>query len=243
MSAGPKFIVSHTTGIDQRDYLEGVSALRQHLVRYGVDEADFLAARYELLLVQIRQSSEGAIFRWKIVPLGGVVEYSEWGEEKAKTYKRPKSACSSNINDPRYVYRGMAWEEWQAIQKRGYIESNGSHNLDQKGLTFFGNAPTAEYYATNFAPFAYKPSLYRPGVVLAIPRELAMDHTDLPKKIPPDEYAVEGKIPFDYITGIWFITPTRISYGYVEIIRKRDRVIDGSRSSPSVLDYAILCMK
>jgi hypothetical protein len=218
-------------------------ALLSYFTRYGKDEDEtpFMAARYEFFLEKIRKGWRGErVYDWQIVPLGGEVERDSFsGRPRAKLYGSPPSAVPSVPDDPALAYRGMSWEEWVFIQRSGYMQSTGSHNLDQQGLTFAGPADTAEYYATGFAPVAYKPAFARPGVVVAFPRALVMEHADFPAKIPAGEYAFRGRLSSDEIVAVWYMVPTRIRYGRLEIIASDERVTDGSRSSPSA-EYAVV---
>jgi hypothetical protein len=230
--------------VDAQTFNDAVKGLRLYFQRYGLeaDELPFVAARYEFVLRRVRPSLSEIIYEWQVVPLGGQVERDEYtGEPKAKRFPTPRVDVVEVVpNDPRLAYRGMAWEEWQFIREKGYIESSGSYNLDQPGLTFCGDAAMAEHYASSFAPLAYKPAWRRPGVVIAIPRGLVLHHDDVPDKIPPGECAVRGRLPADVIVAVWYLIPTRIRFGRIEVVEVRGRGIrEGSRSSPSV-SYVVL---
>lgn len=233
----------NAAGVDEATFDSAVRALRAYFKRYAdVDETPFVAARYEFVLRRVRPSWGETIYEWQIVPLGGEIEVDPYdGTPKAKRYPTPRKRMLDAVpDDPRLAYRGMSWEEWQFIRRHGYVESTGSHNLDQPGLTFCGDAATAESYASSFAPLAYKPAWRRPGVVIAFPRALALHHEDLPDKIPPSECAFRGRLPADEIVAVWYLIPTRIRFGSLEVIDTHGREVrEGSRSNPSV-SYVVL---
>jgi hypothetical protein len=223
-------------GAGSEEFRQGQNALDAYFRRYADDsEKRFAAARYEFHLRKVHPWWGETRYEFDIVPLDGK------SENGAKIYRRPSGAIDEVPDEPELAYRGMAWEEWQAIRKRGYIESTGSHNLDQKGLTFCGRAQEAEHYASGFAPLVYKPGHFRPGVVIAFPRRLVLHHSDLPSKIREGECAIKGRLPASEISGVWYLVPTRIKKGYLEVVvdARTGRVDSGSRSSPSVR-YAVL---
>jgi hypothetical protein len=199
-----------------------------------------MVVRYEFQLRRVSPYGE-RVFDWLVVPRGGEIEHDPYdGRPKAKLYPAPRTGVVDAVpDDPQLAYRGMAWEEWQFIRERGYVKSSGSHNLDQPGLTFCGDAQQAEYYASGFAPLAYKPAWRRPGVVIAIPRDLVLEHDDLPEKIPSGECAHRGRLPAAEIIDAWYLIPTRIGYGRLEVVETRRGIGEGSRLSPSV-SYVVI---
>jgi hypothetical protein len=234
----------NAANVDEATFDSAVKGMRLYFQRYGLDEDEmpFMAARYEFVLYRVRSGWGEIIYQWRVVPLGGDVELDEYdGTPKAKLYPPPRAAVIAAVpEDARLAYRGMAWEEWQFIRKQGYVESSGSHNLDQPGLTFCGDASSAEHYASGFAPLAYKPAQRRPGVVIAIPRSLVLHHDDWPEKIPAGECAHRGRLPANQIAAVWYLIPTRIRFGAIEVVDVQGKGIrEGSRSSPSVT-YVVL---
>jgi len=242
LRAAKRPVVENAAGVDDATFDSAVKGLRLYFQRYGLDEDEmpFMAVRYEFHLRRVSPYGE-RIFEWRVVPRGGEIELDEYdGQPKAKLYPTPRADVVDAIpDDVQLAYRGMAWEEWQFIREKGYVESSGSHNLDQPGLTFCGDASSAEYYASGFAPVAYKPAWRRPGVVIAIPRELVLHHDDWPEKIPAGECAHRGRLPADEIVAVWYLIPTRIRYGRLEVVETRRGISEGSRSSPSV-NYVVL---
>jgi hypothetical protein len=164
-------------------------------------------------------------------------------------FKTAKDAIDSIPNNPQWVYRGMSWEEWNYIRKKGQILSKGSYNIGQEGLTFYGNAETGLYYGSSFAPIAFKTSIKKPSVVIAIPKKFVMSHEDLPDKIPAGEYAHQGPLNASEIVGAWMLSPTKAKTGsidfYFEFTRKEGekdfspgKIKEGSRSNP-IIAYVV----
>ena len=214
--------------------------------------------RYDIELESVRNNYE-CIFTFKFVPKGN--GQPEIGGEDHPIYKgmptgwtvyrTPKDAIESIPHDKNLVYRGMSYEEWQFIKREGHIRSKGSYNIGQENLTFYGNAETALYYSNSFAPLQYMASFKKPGVVIAVPRKLVMDHEDRPHKIPGGEFAHEGPLDSSNIASAWMVVPTRSRAGSVDILfdwrrEKRDdqgnysdefyltKPREGSRHGPSI---------
>lgn len=142
------------------------------------------------------------------------------GKTGRKVYKRPKDALEDIPSDTNFAYRGMSWEEWQSIQRTGYIFSRGAYNLGQEEYTLFGKEPrTALHYASGFAPLQYQPSMRKPSVVIAIPKNLTLTHKEDPENIPDTELGVKGKLSKNHIEHAWLITPHKINKNaYMELV-------------------------
>ncbi len=145
------------------------------------------------------------------------------GGKSGKTiYKSPKDAIASIPPDPTLAYRGMCWEEWQSIQRSGFIMSNGTYNLgdEQSGLTCFApNPDSAVHYAHGFAPIQYQISQTKPGIVIAVPKEGLLTHEQYPEGVPRGELAARGKVPNTQIQHIWMMIATESSdKGFMEFI-------------------------
>jgi hypothetical protein len=75
--------------------------------------------------------------------------------------------------DPSLMYRGMSSGEYEAFKASGKIQTAGSHNIGsaQEGLTYFGADPRmAATYASDFAPWQYKPDFDKPAYVVVARR-------------------------------------------------------------------------
>lgn len=217
------------------------NALKTYFNRVDPNGLKFLSARVKFNVTKMKDSYEGMTFDVAFEPIGkrGSPEvlspdhtlYNYTISQKGspmtggRVYKKPKDAISEIPSDPRLVYRGMAWEEWQSIRRKGRIESSGHWNLgdEQVGLTMFGMDPsTALSYAHGFAPFAYNTSFKRPSVIIAIPKELTLGHEDDPKGIPKSERAVKGGLPADKIVAAWMLAPASAKMeGHLQLIIKR----------------------
>jgi len=191
------------------------------------DSRPYAAARFRAVLVRVYDDWRALRYEFRLVPHGA-------GHPVADT---------TIVDDPALAYRGMSWEEWQAALASGVIASLGTHNFDnQGGLTMFApSAGTAESYAGGFAPWMHQPAEGLLGVVVAVPRAGALTHGEYPG-VPSDELAFAHPVPVTDVRGVWFLVPTSIREGRLEVVVDRlgDRPpSDGSRISPSV-HYAIV---
>jgi hypothetical protein len=143
-------------------------------------------------------------------------------------------------DDPGLVYRGMSLAEWLAAKKNGVIRSRGEYNLGdtQVGWTCFADSfRTASHYASGFAPYDRESTRRYPAVIVAVPRE---DTVPAPQVGAGTEGEhVARAIPLDHVKGVWFLTPTKVGVGHLEVVVKRDyktgkeKLDDGSRCSPT----------
>ena len=69
----------------------------------------------------------GRVIHYDIIDRGKGV-----GKEGKKFYKSPKDAIEEISTNPVLAYRGMSWEEWQKIQRTGFIQSAGQHNFSSQ---------------------------------------------------------------------------------------------------------------
>lgn len=188
-----------------------------------------IKARYDFALMSDSSDYHGRTFRFAILPKDGVESYSRAYpgspslrprlDENDVNYalKTPPGSIGSKIPEIEgMIYRGMSWEEWQSIRKNCEIRSRGEWNIGQPDLTFFGDADTALYYATGFAPWMFKPSKQRPGIVIAIPRRYALSYKDS-SLIPESEFATRGGLSASVIERVWRIVPTEIRGGFQDI--------------------------
>ena len=206
-------------------------ALLDHMRQFGEDYRDFYAYRYVFALTKINKWGDMTL-TYEVRPRGAEIhtETDEFGPRVRYRFTGPKSV-DHIVPDSALVYRGMSWEEWQRIRRRGVIESSGTYNIGQEGLTFFGDADTAEYYASSFAPLQFKPGKTRPGVIIAIPRSLALGPED-DSRIPGGEYATNYPIPIDEVLAVWHLIPTETKVSWFELIvdPRRGTVKEGSAS-------------
>lgn len=214
-----------------------------------------IKARYDFSLMAFKKSGYDLKYTFAVKPRDGAETFSQWASwhrrprlhenEVSFAYDIPPGSLADVPEIDGMVYRGMSWEEWQSIRKHCAIRSRGEWNLGQDGLTFFGRAGTAQYYATGFAPWAFKPSKRRPSVVIAIPREYVLGWRD-DKRIPESEFAVLGTLPASKIAHAWRVVPTLIEGGYAEVMasswKDDTRIQTGSRSDVMVAEKAIVPM-
>lgn len=235
---------------------------KEALKNYFGGDLSNAAARYVFYLREIRDAYEVRL-RFDVIPKGGTPEVStpdnnvmhdfdvkhRGGMTGWNVYKNHKEALEEIPNNPALGYRGMSWEEWQYIRKKGHIQSKGTHNLGeiQEKLTFYGSADTAVYYSNGFAPLGYQSSQKRPSVVIAVSKDNLKDHNDHPG-IPQSELAHIGPLSANEIVGVWFMIPTRSKKGSLELVfrwvpEKEDhwdgtyvlgKQTEGSRSTPSI---------
>jgi hypothetical protein len=252
MLDGMKLLVSGAAGLPSEFVAQGAAVLRRWLTDRG--ELAVAAARYRLELAEPpRQTYKDTVWRWNIFPREGAVEVymTEWGGQRERTsWKAPKAgrALASYDTivtpDPALAYRGMAWEEWQSIRRTGFIQSRGGYNIGspQEGLTLFTADPgQAFHYASGFSVWAFAPSFRRPGVIVTIPKNLTFGAKDDPKALLSDERAFRGAVPASLIQNIWFVVPTEMRPGNVDIHELPDgRVYSGSASFTKANSYYVL---
>jgi hypothetical protein len=237
-------------------------ALAQYLQRYGNNlELKSSSKRFNYTLTKYQPDTyygNRFYFKYDAIDKGKgneeiITDKSDWryeydkdwnGKTNRKVYKTPKDAIESIPDNPSLAYRGMSWEEWQNIQKTGYVQSFGQHNFsNQTNLTFYGPKPaTGEAYAGGFAPKAYAPTPKKPGIVIAVPRNLLKTPKDNPN-IPNGELASEKPINAHNITNVWMLIVIKIKPGTFDLeIDRNGKVKEGSRSSIS-MSYAIRQLK
>jgi hypothetical protein len=195
------------------------------------DETKFNASRWSYHLIKASDNWNGKTYKFEILPKVG--RATRDNEKEQYIYKDPKGKSEIEGRNG-YVYRGMSWDEWLKTARSKELSSTGSHNIGQEGLTFYGSADTAEYYANGFAPYSFKPSINKPGVVIEIPRSAVMDSTEN-KKIPRGEFAHDGSLPISMISRKWKLLPVVIKPGYLDVnVDSRGKVSEGTRFAPSV---------
>jgi hypothetical protein len=234
-------------------------ALSKYFNRYKGPELQFASVRYAFHLKEIDKGwfeYDRYVFTYTpIEAKRGMPEIApkddyrfeidpNWsGKTDKKLYKTPKDAIESIPDDPSLAYRGISWEEWQNIRKTGVIRSQGGYNLQrQENLTFWSPKPdTAQFYSSGFAPMAYKATMTRPGVVIAVPRSLLKDHKHF--GIPPGELGHLGDMPLNKITDVWMLVVNKVKPGTFDLyVFKNGTVKEGSRSDVS-MGYAIRKLK
>jgi hypothetical protein len=186
------------------------------------DESEWVSNRYTFVLEKHRDGYGDDTYGFRIT-----------NKHAPEPIPAGQAVLDAIPNREGFVYRGMSAEEWNASIKSGVLQSLGSHNMDQDGLTFYGSADTAEYYSTGFAPFAYQTAPGRDGVVIEIPRNLVMDHTN-DSRIPQSEFAHAGSIPLSSVTSRYVMRATGFEDGMVESVYNGGKIYEGSRMSPSV---------
>lgn len=197
------------------------------------------AVRWKFILTRVDRESDGTYYRLLVEPVDGVMRPDDRGRRVA-TYRVPPGAIRDFTTDERLVYRGIAWEEWQSIRASCFIRSRGTLNIDQDDWTFFGRAETALTYASDYAPLAFRPTKNRPAVIIAIRRSLATSHADEPGIVPVDEWAVRGSLSASAIVGVWYVVPTYIRQGILDVVVHRNGVVSDGRTSGPMQSYAIV---
>jgi hypothetical protein len=252
MLDGMKLLVSGAAGLSPEVVAQGAAVLRRWLTDRG--ELAEAAARYRLeLAAPPRGTYTDTVWKWRIFPREGTVEVymTEWGGTREQTrWKAPKSGRRLEsydtivTADSLLAYRGMAWEEWQSIRRTGFIRSRGEYNIGtaQEGLTLFTADPGQAFnYAAGFATWAFAPSFRRPGVIVTIPKSLTFGAKDDPKALLSDERAFRGAVPANLIQNVWFVVPTEMRPGDVDIHELPDgRVYSGSASFTRANSYYVL---
>jgi hypothetical protein len=236
------FSITTKPGIDyDKDEVERILTVL-HSKPWG-DETKFNASRWAYRLIKIDDYWNEKTYRFEIYPKVGEPSkaepiYSIDIDKEQYKYKEP-SAKTEIMGREGFVYRGMSWDEWIKTVKSKQLYSSGTHNIGQDDLTFYGDVETAEYYANGFAPYSFKPTITKPGIVIEIPRSAVKDYTE-DNRIPKGEFAHAGRLPATIISRKWKLLPVLIKPGYLDIIvDNRGKISEGSRFSPSVSHAAI----
>lgn len=184
--------------------------------------AQFAARRYKFVVSRFSPEGSTVDLTVEIVPRGrGQVVTSEYGR-KSLVRSPPADAIPVShyldavTTDRNLVYRGIAWEEWAAIKKTGFVQSFGNYNIGQDNLTLWGDDfSTAAYYANGFAPWPYKPGFETPAVVIAAPKTFTIGHRDH-KEVPEGERATVGALPASALIDAWALLPIEIEFGSIK---------------------------
>ncbi|NLH78697.1 MAG: hypothetical protein GX465_16845, partial [Acidobacteria bacterium] len=117
-----------------------------------------------------------------------------------------------------YLFRGMSYEEFENINKSGFIKTLAEYNFDFQGdMTFFADDKgTASNYASGFAPWQYGPTIDKPAVMIKI-----RDPGNHEPGATEGEIGIKGKIPADLIEEVYFGHPVSMTQGYTEIINDK----------------------
>jgi hypothetical protein len=245
--------------LEQPDPAKFEQFCRQAFMQYFGPDFQNAVARYDFVYTGVRDGYGEVILNFNLVPKGkstpelatpdndlyDFYQQHNQGRTGYNLFKTAQDAIEAIPDDPQSVYRGMAWEEWQYINRTGHVLSKGAYNIGQEGLTFYGDAGTALSYGSGFAPLAFKTSVKRPSVVIAIPRSLVMGHEDMPDKIPQDEFAHKDQLDSSHITAAYMLSPTKSKAGQIEFVFHWMRspngnefipseVREGSRSNPTI---------
>ncbi len=201
---------SSKSGID-----EARDVLYYYLKNYFPEIKDVLertGKRFKFKLIKSTSDKFEDYFQFEIEPKATKhlkdAPADEFGETKYVEYKNPSQAISEIPADPSLAYRGMSFEEWENIKKHGFIKSIGAYNIGkgQAGYTFFADNPgTALMYSNSFAPWIFKISHNKPGVVIAIDKRNLLSSENDPKAIPEGELATRELVPVSDIKKIWFV--------------------------------------
>jgi hypothetical protein len=232
--------VVNSADVDAETWALALDGLRYYFTRFNDDITRNFAARYEFDLVKVNEGYGEQRFDWHYTPREMLRQFGPQkypGDRPRGVFKVPKErVLEDNWNPPQndeWAYRGMSWEEWKAIRKSGFIQSRGTHNIGQPGMTLFAeDGGTARHYATSFAPIGYQPGKRKPGVIIAVPREMTLPSNEkdwisgsgtTPKDqglISAGERGVQGRLPLDVIQAVWYAIPTEGRGGSLELVHR-----------------------
>ena len=158
--------------------------------------------------------------------------------EVYKVYQPPAVFSTRVKQDVGLAYRGMSWEEYQQAMQRGWFASQGAYNIHGQGesVTFFSKDPeTAVHYARSFQAWPFIATPTRPGVIIATPRRLLTDYlggiglteeqrASVRRQIKRNPHVNEmirwGKLDVADVRAAWFVYPTAMKAGFVDIVRR-----------------------
>jgi hypothetical protein len=162
---------------------------------------DYAKARYNYKLLTIDPKGDYSSIATFI--------YNVKSKESDNNFDDLGTVVDKITSNKEYAWRGMSYEEWENIKSQGFIKSRGVYNIGdaQAQYTMFGEDDgMAQYYATGFAPFIYKPVKHLPGVVIGVPKDILLPSND--KDIPLGEMATKDSIPLELIKEVYYIIPT-----------------------------------
>jgi len=146
-----------------------------------------------------------------------------FGNGKSTIIKPIDSEIEKKISLPAgkesgYLFRGMSYEEFENINKSGFIKTSAEYNFDFQGdMTFFTDSKeTASNYASGFAPWQYGPTPDKPAVMIKI-----RDPGNHEPGTTEGEIGIKGKIPSDLIEEVYFGRPVSMTQGYTEIVNDK----------------------
>lgn len=151
------------------------------------------------------------------------------GSKITKMARKKDFVDSLEGKEEGHLFRGMSYDEYENIQKSGYIQSKGGYNFDfQEGLTYFSlDKGQASYYASGFAPWQYAPTPDKPAVMVTI-KEPSKDRQETDLASGADEVGVRGKVPSSDIVDVYFGYPVAFEDGYLEIRKENGIAVNGS---------------
>ena len=222
----PRGLVVRETGCNERTLGLAKTALLELFMSRGKHEIRFAAARYVFHVTgHLYEYGYNQNIGMEVEPLGGRPALGGFfNDKKIKVYRTPSPEYILNRIEPNsgLAYRGMSWEEWASILRRGRIQSRGWYNLGQDNYTMFGREPdTALSYANGFAPWLYKPGEAVPSVIIAVPKALMLTYLDDEAQIPRDELALVGSAPMSVIAEKYLVIPTEIEWGGGQLVLNR----------------------
>lgn len=153
------------------------------------------------------------------------------------------------LPDKDIIYRGISADEYEYIQKTGFVKSKGEYNIgeEEKGLTFWSpRTETAETYSNSFAPWQYKATFEKPAYIIAMKKPSADRIMDRSHITMDDEVAVKGSISKSEIVATFIGKPYDSRAGYFELRRlgQSNEYKIGSRGTPtSRLSWSLLEQK
>lgn len=183
--------------------------------------AQFAERRYKFVVTRFDVDGKSIDLAIEIIPRGhGRIVTNESGRKSlvrdAPAHAIPVAHYLDAVaTDQQLVYRGMAWEEWAAIRRTGFVQSFGNYNIGQENLTLWGDDfSTAAYYANGFAPWPFKPGFETPGVVIAAPKALTISSRDH-EEVPEGERATVGPLPASALVEAWALIPLEVEFGSI----------------------------
>jgi hypothetical protein len=222
--------------VSKDDLRNAADTLRKYLLQYDKLELDAAAERYKFTLEKISKRWSGITYRFKIDPLATMKAENalseDYGNKPIYKYKRPQDALEAIPKNPGFGYRGMSFGEWKNILKSGFVSSKGVYNLgdSQIGLTFFSKDPdSAAHYASGFAPWQFKATHNKPAVIIAVDKNNLKGEGGL-AGIPPgsNELASDANIPLKEIKEVYYLVPTEVISGFIELTRRGNDVSQGN---------------
>lgn len=155
------------------------------------------------------------------------------GKNLKNGWKLVGDVFDSRENDKEFLFRGMGESEMRSIVDTGYIQTNGSGNIGDQGLTTFFSSQNqvASSYAGGFAMWHREATYAEPSYIVKVRKEHISEYDE--NGDTGYEVGVNQSIRNTEIAEVWEVRPSfeqvDLDGGYIEFMKNGETVREGSR--------------